>query len=102
MRADVQRLGGEKQELADRNQEFEKEYVTVVADKDEVIQRLRKELDVIEEKHKRANTRVQNRRDEAQRKLAIEEKERELYGLKLEQVMVNNKKLVLQKKFLEK
>ena len=43
-----------------------------------------------------------DQKDEAQRKLNIEEKERELYGLKLEQVMVNNKKLVLQKKFLEK
>jgi hypothetical protein len=34
--------------------------------------------------------------------LNIEEKERELFGLKLEQVMLNNKKLMLQKKFLEK
>ncbi len=32
----------------------------------------------------------------------MEEKERELYGLKLEQVLINNKKLMLQKKFLEK
>ena len=48
LRAEVRRLTNENQELADRHQEFEKEYVAVVADKDEVIQRLRKELDVIE------------------------------------------------------
>lgn len=48
MIAEVRRLTNENQELADRNKEFEKEYVAVVADKDEVIQRLKKELDVIE------------------------------------------------------
>ena len=32
----------------------------------------------------------------------MEEKERELFGLKLEQVLIHNKKLMLQKKFLEK
>jgi hypothetical protein len=45
---------------------------------------------------------VKTKNEDTQKQLNIEQKERELYGLKLEQVLINNKKLLLQKKFLDK
>jgi len=63
---------------------------------------LERELREIGARHARKLSKVGGKKDETQKKLNIEEKERELFGLKLEQMLVNNKKLQLQKKFLER
>ena len=96
------RLTDENKELADRNKEFEKEYVDVVKEKDDMIHGLEGKLQKIDLIHEKRINKIGNKQDDTRKKLAIEEKDKELFGLKLEQVMVNNKKLMLQKKFLEK
>ena len=68
----------------------------------ERIQRLTGKLAQIQSRWEKKISKVEGKKEETQKRLNVEEKERELFGLKLEQVMVNNKKLMLQKKFLEK
>jgi len=89
------RLTDENKELADRNKEFEREYVDVVKEKDDIIHTLEGRLQTIEGKYAKKLTKIGTKNEETQKKLNIEEKDKELYGLKLEQVRVNNKKLML-------
>jgi len=76
--------------------------VDVVKEKDDIIGGLEQKLSHIDTKYAKKLTKMGTKKEDTQKKLNIEEKEREMFGLKLEQVMVNNKKLMLQKKFLEK
>lgn len=102
LQAEVDRCNAEKKEAADRGAELRKDFITAIEEKDEQIQTLEGKLRGIDSKHKQKLTKIGNKKEETQKRLNLEEKERELCGLKLEQVLANNKKLQLQKKFLEK
>jgi len=49
----------------------------------------------IDQKNDKKYNRLETKADETQKKLKLEEKERSYFGVKLEQVMINNKKLAL-------
>lgn len=68
----------------------------------EEIKDLQGKLKHIDQKNDKKYNRLETKADETQKKLKLEEKERSYFGVKLEQVMINNKKLSLQKRFLEK
>lgn len=92
----------ENKELHAKCLELEKEFNSLAQEKNEEIQSLKETLEGIESRHDKKLKKVNIKKTETENKLSVEEKERELFGLKLEQVLMNNKKLQLQKKFLEK
>jgi hypothetical protein len=92
----------ENKTLEEKYQELDQEFKTLAQDKNDEIQQLKETLEGIESRHDKKLRKVNIRKTETENKLSVEEKERELFGLKLEQVLMNNKKLQLQKKFLEK
>ena len=98
----MERLLAENAELSERVKDVEKEYFDMREENNERIRNLEGELAMVDQRYVRKLTKETGKREVMQRKLNVEERERELYGLKLEQVLVNNKKLMLQKKFLEK
>ena len=63
---------------------------------------MNEKLEGIEQKHDKEMKKVNTKKNDTKNRLNVELRERELYGIKLEQVQMNNKKLHLQKKFLEK
>ena len=95
-------LTNEKKELNERNNSFQTEFLEQLKAKDDFISELKEKLEMIDKKWEKKQTKVKTKNDDTQKQLNIEQKERELYGLKLEQVLINNKKLLLQKKFLDK
>lgn len=95
LRGEVNILNQEKTENLAKIQELEHEYNTLSTDKNEQIKELRDALQGIESKHDKKFKKVTAKKNETENKLNVEEKERELYGLKLEQVILNNKKLQL-------
>ena len=58
--------------------------MSAVKDKDTIIADLKKELDGIDARYERKLTKVGGKKEETQKKLNIEEKEREMSVLKLE------------------
>ena len=92
---EINKIWEQKQQLIDKDSEFRAQYVSAVKDKDEVIAELKKKLDEIDARYDRKLTKIGGKKEETQKKLNIEEKEREMSVLKLEQMQVNNRKLQL-------
>ena len=88
--------------MAQRVADFENIVVDLRATKDEKINELETKLANIESKNSKEISRITKRKENIQHDLSVEKKEHEMIGLKLNQVILNNRKLMLQKKFLEK
>lgn len=84
LRKEIDALTHESKELSDRNKDLEKEILDVSTEKDEIIEGLNGKLMQIQSKWERKIGKVEGKKEETQKRLNVEEKERELFGLKLE------------------
>ena len=99
---EIDRLNSEKADLNSRLTDFGNMLVETGKAKDERIANLERQLRTIKGDLDKRLNRSKTKREEIQQKLNIEEKERELFGVKHDQLVINIRKLMLQKKFLEK
>lgn len=84
LKSELNRMIQENKDLQGKCQELEREFNTLNTDKNEEIEKLKEALQGIESKHDRKLKKINVKKIETENKLNVEEKERELFGLKLE------------------
>jgi chromosome segregation ATPase len=84
LKSELNRMIQENKDLQGKCQELEREFNTLNTDKNEEIEKLKEALQGIESKHDRKLKKINIKKIETENKLNVEEKERELFGLKLE------------------